>query len=600
MIRRLGNYLSSILLLAAALWPATVEAQGPSTCAQLSGTSIPASAIGLPTSGATVTSASTASTPGAGEYCKALVAIHPVDPKAPDILAQVNLPTSWNQKALMFGGGGYDGSIPSTIASFTNGPTSKPYPLGQGYATFSSNSGHAANGLGSQDGSFALSDESLHNFAGDALKKTRDAAVFLIVQRYGHGPVHSYFVGGSSGGREGLWVAQNTPGDFDGVISMYPAWNAATLDLQFMRITRAFAKDGAYPNPRKQLVWMNAVFAACDGLDGLKDGIISNVAACHFNPRTARVADGSAPLRCPGGVAPVPDDDSCLTDAQIKAIRAYGTPLHLSYPTASGESSYPGFNVFAGADLTGPLDLKSQQPTHVLMTSDQTAAAACAPLTQSCPYKAMPYFAVFIDQWAKYFITGDRHFDSLTLDPQHPKHFRERISDLTGLQDVNRTDLSAFQEGGGKLILMHGLSDGLVATNATVDYYLRLVEEMEPDTVASFVRFYTIPGLGHVFGSPAASGGGFFASWDPLPALDNWVVNGQAPSGLVATDQNARTSGRTRPVCEYPSWPKYNGAPALADKAASFTCVTQAADDDGNGSDGNDSDRNESDDAQDH
>ena len=549
-----------VALLVTALSPA--RAAVAATCEQLSGT-IPASAIGLPTTGATVTASTVAATATLGEYCKALVAIHPVDTKAPDILAQVNLPTAWNGKAYMQGGGGYDGSIPNTTVNFTNGPVGKPSPLAQGFATFSSNSGHVANGLGSQDGSFAVNAEALHNFAGDALKKTRDAAVYLIVERYGKAPSRSYFVGGSSGGREALWVVQNTPRDFDGAVSMYPAWNAASLDLQFGRITRALAKPGAYPNPAKQLVWVKAVIAACDELDGLKDGLVSNVAACHFNPQA---------VRCAGGAD---TGDTCLSDAQIAAIRVYGTPLFIPYRTGSGEFFYPGFSVFVGADLTGSLDLNSQQPTSAIMTSDQAANAACSPATQSCPYKSMPYFSVFWDQWVKYFITGDSHFDSLTLDPQRPGPYRERISDLLGLQDVNKTDLSAFQKRGGKLLLMHGLADGLVATDATTEYYLRMIGDMGLNRVRSFARYYTIPGLGHVFGSPRTAGGGFFAGWDPLPALEAWVEKGQAPSGLVATDQNAATSGRTRPVCEWPSWPKYNGS-GDPNSASSFTCARTA------------------------
>jgi feruloyl esterase len=343
---------------------------------------------------------------------------------------------------------------------------------------------------------------------------------------------------------------------------MYPAWNAASLDLQFGRITRALAKPDGYPNPKKQLVWMNAVIAACDGLDGVKDGIISNVNACHFDPSTVRCAGGGD------------TGDTCLSDAQIAAIRVYATPIVFPYPTGSGERFYPGFNVMKGGDLTGPLDLNSQQPTSALMTSDQTAAAACVPsATQACPYKAMPYFSVFWDQWVKYFVTGDSHFDSLTIDPQHPGRYQERISDLLGLQDVNRTDLSAFQKRGGKLLLMHGLADGLVATDATTEYFLRVAAEMGPATVRSFVRYYTIPGLGHVLGAPAAVGGGFSASWDPLAALEAWVEHGTAPGTLTASDTNAATRGRTRPVCEWPTWPKYTGGDP--NSAASFTCAVR-------------------------
>jgi feruloyl esterase len=293
------------------------------------------------------------------------------------------------------------------------------------------------------------------------------------------------------------------------------------------------------------------------------------VAECHFNPQT---------VRCPGGAD---TGDTCFSDAQITAVRVYGTPIVIPYRTGSGEFFYPGFSVFVGADLTGSLDLNAQQPTSALMKSDQAAAAACAPsAAQTCPYKAMPYFSVFWDQWVKYFVTGDSHFDSLTLDPQHPGPYQERISDLLGLQDVNKTDLSAFRKRGGKLLIMHGLADGLVATEATTEYYLRLIEEMGAKSTRSFVRYYTIPGLGHVFGSPRSAGGGFFAGWDPLPALEAWVEKGQAPSGLVTTDQNAATRGRTRPVCEWPSWPRYNGS-GDPNSASSFTCVRSAGEDGG-------------------
>src|ERR1700674_1831041 len=91
-----------LALIATAFSPA--RAALAASCSELNGISIPASALGLPTTGASVTSA-TVSAGTAGEYCKVSVAIHPVDRNAPDILAQVNLPAAWNGKAFMQGGG---------------------------------------------------------------------------------------------------------------------------------------------------------------------------------------------------------------------------------------------------------------------------------------------------------------------------------------------------------------------------------------------------------------------------------------------------------------------------------------------------------------
>ena len=169
--------------------PTAAPTAAPLTCDQLTGTAIPAASIGLPTAGAVVTAASGVAAAGTGakaipEYCLVTGTIAPVDTTAPNITFRVALPTIWNSKVVMFGGGGFNGSIPNVAGNVPAGPTDQLVPLGRGYATFASDSGHQANALGSLDGSFGLNDEAVRNFSGDALKKTRDAAVFLIKARY--------------------------------------------------------------------------------------------------------------------------------------------------------------------------------------------------------------------------------------------------------------------------------------------------------------------------------------------------------------------------------------------------------------------------------
>ena len=223
------------------------------SCVQLNGMTIPAASIGMATTGAIVTSTQIVPAAGAGvaavgEYCKVLGEINPVDATAPKIKFQVNLPSIWNSKAMMFGGGGYNGTIATGVGNVPAGPADQPAPLARGYATFGSDSGHQANANGSRDGTFGANDEALKNFSADALKKTRDAAMAIIRARYASAVQKTYFAGGSTGGREALIAVQNWPQDFDGAIALYPAWNAATLDLQFGRLTRELAKPGAYPN----------------------------------------------------------------------------------------------------------------------------------------------------------------------------------------------------------------------------------------------------------------------------------------------------------------------------------------------------------------
>jgi fermentation-respiration switch protein FrsA (DUF1100 family) len=533
----------------------------PLSCAQLAGKTVPASSIGLPTTGATVTAATTmpASGTGAqatGEYCLVSGAINPVDPAAPQIKFQIAMPTVWNNKIMMFGGGGYDGTIPAPTGNVPAGPTAQPTPLGRGYATFASDSGHQANALGSEDGSFGVNDEAVQNFSGDALKKTRDAAVYLIDARYAvKAPKRAYFAGGSSGGREALAVVQRWPQDWDGSIVLYPAWAAASLDLQFGRITRALAAPGAYLDQAKRKVLLNAVLAACDTLDGVADGLISNVAACNttFNPATATV-NGTA-LRCAGGAD---TGDTCLSDAQISALNVYNTPITFGYSLASGETQYPGFNVY-GADL-GVANASALQPTVTTLALGTSQPASPMPTTA-------PYLSVFWDQWIRYFVTRDSNYNSLTVDPQNPGSLQARISQLTGLQDVNKTDLSAFNARGGKILMAHGMADALVSTRSSEQYYQRLQATMGASAVANFVRFYEIPGYGHAVSTV------YNASWDSLTTLENWVENGVTPPAQTVAD-TAGVPGRTRPLCEYPGFPRYNGSGDV-NAASSFTCATQ-------------------------
>lgn len=545
-------------LLALAIAQPTLAA----SCSELNGAQIPAAAIMLPTSGATVTAAAAIPGGGAapqtfGPYCELDVAIAPVDPSAPTIKMKIALPDAWNQKAMMFGGGGYNGTIPNVAGNVPAGPVDQPTPLGRGYAVFGSDSGHVANPV--NPGDFAWNDEALANYAHDALKKTRDTAMYLIEQRYGQQPVRSYFAGGSTGGREALAVVQQWPDDFHGAIVLYPAYNAAALDLQFGRITRALAEPGAFPNLEKRAALLEAAMQACDGLDGAQDRVISNQGACNawFNPSKAKL--NGRPLRCRGGVD---TGNSCLSDAQINALKVFDTPIRFSQPLASGERGYPGFNTW-GTDLGRPgaglqlvvnrLGLNTLQPDYPMPVHGTGFADGA------------PYHSGFWDEWIRYFVTRNPSFNSLTLDPANLGPWQARVDALSLRQDVNETDLSAFAANGGKILMAHGTSDQLVSTRATAEYYRRVQRDMGMGRTRYFMRYYEIPGYAH------AASTVFNAAWDSLTALENWVEMGVAPRRQVVTDTVA-VPGRTRPLCEYPAWPKYKGRGDVND-ASRFVCV---------------------------
>ncbi|QYD68328.1 tannase/feruloyl esterase family alpha/beta hydrolase [Paraburkholderia edwinii] len=526
-------------------------------CEQLAGLTVPASAIGLPTTGATVTAAKTVAASGTGaaqlpEYCAVTAQIAPVDPSAPNIKFAVALPTQWNRKVVMFGGGGFDGTIPDVTGNVPNGPVDKLTPLGRGYATFASDSGHQANALASQDGRFGLNDEAVANFGGDAIKKTHDAALAIIKARYANTPNKAYFAGGSTGGREALAAIQRWPSDWDGAIAWYPAWDDAAALLGGHRMNRALAQPGAYLSVGKRATLYDAAMQACDTLDGVADGLISNQQQCNaqFDPTTATL--NGVPLRCANGAD---TGDNCLSDAQIGALETINTPTNFGFSLASGETQYPGYNVW-GADLGITTRTSPIEPEVTFLAFGTSQPAQPMPATA-------PYISVLTDQWLKYSVTRDPSFDSLSLDPEQPGVWANRISALSSQLDTP-TDLSAFKARGGKLLLAHGLVDVLVSTRATEQYYQRLQSQMGADQVDTFVRYYEIPGMGHAASSV------FNATWDSLTALEQWAEAGVAPVGQVTTD-TAGVPGRTRPLCDYPEWPQYKGGDV--NSAASFQCV---------------------------
>ena len=509
-------------------------------CAALDQMTIPASVMSLPTHGGRVTSTSVKTSVISGrtvQYCQADADIFPVDPAAPAIKMRAALPYGWAGKAMMFGGGGYNGTIPDLATNVPFGPADQPVPLARHYATFASDSGHRQNPAvpPTLDGSFGANDEALNNFAaGDALKKTRDASLFLIRNAYGTKPAEVFFAGGSTGGREALVVAQRWPTAFDGVISAFPAWNNLSEVLDLGYLTQVLSRPGAFPGPERQTLLYNSVMSTCDGRDGVKDNVISNPGGCHFDPRT---------LRCPGGADAGP---ACLSDPQIKAVIAMSSPFRWPYRIASGETQYPGFPFLSGADMRTPF-----------LGFGTTAPADPMPVTSG-------YGMQYWDQWVKYFLTRDPAHRALDVDPRHPGKWLGRISYLSTVEDRNNADLRPFARAGGKLILLHGAADELVSHRSTNDYYQRVRKVLGPRATSAFMRYYLVPGANHAnFGTPA-----FAASWDSLSALERWVEQGRRPTDPVVTDLN---HSRTRPLCEYPDWPRYRAGDP--NSAASFVCT---------------------------
>ncbi|GAC1654344.1 MAG: hypothetical protein NVS9B15_15000 [Acidobacteriaceae bacterium] len=196
------------------------------SCESLKGFELPRQFSALPTLGAYVKSAKLVQD-SRGEYCKVMGGVRPVDPKAQEIRFEVNLPSKWNHKAVHFGGGAFDGWLGATngLNRTTVSVASQPGPLARGFATFGGDSGHHKHYLivpdvvNAVNASFAQNLEERRNFARDGLKKTHDAAMAIIERHYGTRPERMFFLGGSTGGREALFVVQRWPEDYDGVLA---------------------------------------------------------------------------------------------------------------------------------------------------------------------------------------------------------------------------------------------------------------------------------------------------------------------------------------------------------------------------------------------
>lgn len=534
--------LTGATALAGAAFAVPAMAQPATTpCAALAGLRIPAARITLPTTGAEILSATPERSDATGAFCRVMGAISPVDPQAPRILWQANLPQDWNGRALQFGGGGYNGRIPNTTGLETHGLEGSRTPLARGFLTFGSDSGHQA--PSNNDASFALNAEALHNFGYQHIRKTLDAVREVAAAHYGQPPRRVYFNGGSTGGREGLTAAIRWPEAYDGIITWYPVSSYMGLRLWGAVLARAIYDDesaGWIPPAMVERIARGSI-ARCDALDGVADGLVSNPDRCREGSAAALAA-----LRCTGGETGNPEH--CLTPAQVdRTMRVYHQGYTLPYAFANGARDYLGYNSLEGIAM----QLGSQRD---LLDPPRSGPNA--------------HHVDRAYQFFRYFVNGGRDLDMRRLDVTAEGAARARILEISALFDATSTDLSRFAARGGRIIWLHGHDDPSVSPLENRRFVQAITARMGREETGRFLRYYEIPGLAH-------GGGGFAPTWESLAALDAWVEGGVAPVGQVITDATrSPTRGRTRPLCAHPSWPRYAGT-GDANSAASFTCVTE-------------------------
>jgi len=480
-----------------------------SSCESLSSLALPNTSITL----AQVVPAGAFSLPGTGPagpqfsqlpaFCRVAATLTPSADS--DIKIEVWLPAAdWNGRFQAVGNGGWAGTISyGALAS----------ALQEGYATASTDTGHAG-----ANASFAIGHpEKVIDFAYRAVHEMAVKSKAIIATLYGRAPRFSYWTGCSTGGRQALMEAQRYPEDFDGIIAGAPANNQTQLCAWRIAVEARILQSPASVVPPAKLVLLNrAVLAACDAIDGVTDGLLTDPHQCQFDPST---------LLCRGA-----DRDDCLTAQQIEAVKMGYAPARRK----TGELIYPG-----------------------LVPGGETGWAM---LTGAKPEPGSIDVGMF-----KFVAHEDPAWDWRTFDLDRDTSL---IDKKAGFIDAVNPDLSAFRARGGKLLIYHGWNDGgsggAISPQNTVNYYSSVLARMGSQQ-QDWLRLFMVPGMEHCGGGPGPDQ----VNW--MAALERWRESAIAPDRLIASRVSNNRVNMTRPICSYPAVAHYNGVGSTND-AANFVC----------------------------
>jgi feruloyl esterase len=387
------------------------------------------------------------------------------------------LPEAWSGRFLLQGGGGLNGSVHPPFGAVAAGATPA---LARGFAVISHDSGHKGAVF---DASFMADQRAALDFAESAVRVVTEVGKAITVAYYGSAIAHSYMAGCSTGGREGMLASQRYPELFDGIIvgapAMRPGYSNLATAYSAVQFNQAAPRDAqgkpivanVFSASDRALI-LKGLLDQCDGADGLRDGMIMNVAQCHFQP---------AKLRCARGKA-----ETCLSQAQVDALdRAF-----------AGPKDKAGYAIYAPVAYdTGIVDTNGPIPGYL-------------------PTGAPGVF-------------GPANRD-LTIDLDARVH-ELRADAGAGLTDTNVwTSLGTFLGHGGKMLFFHGVSDPWFSAFDTWDYWQR-AKQANGAAWDGASRFYMIPGMGH------CGGGNAFDQFDLLSPLVDWVEHGKPPETIVAS-----------------------------------------------------------------
>ena len=501
--------------------PATADTSGPMACETLTGLTLADTTITL----AETVPAGPFTPPGANQALELPGFCRVVAMTQPAVNFEVWLPTEgWNGKFHTSGNGGMAGSI-SYDAMAT--------ALNRGYAAASTDTGHVR-GDGGFDANWALNRPDLiEDFGHRSIHLTAVHGKAISEAFYGDAPNYAYYVGCSKGGQQGMMEAQRYPEDFDGLVVGDPAhmWTSFYASAHLWYALATLDNEDSYIPPSKVAILGDAVTAACDAIDGIKDGVLDDPRKCQFDPGTLTCAAGQ-------------DESTCFTAAQVQAVKDIW-----SGPTNSaGDVLYPGLVPGGEAGRGG-------------WSSWVTGQQA---------YAGTHFMAA--EDFMRNMVFDDPEWDFRTWD--YERDLPIALAKTGEALDADDPDLRPLRDRGGKLLVYHGWSDSDISPIGTIDYYEEVMSLIgdgasSDEALAAtkeFFRLFMVPGMGHCRGGPGPD------SFDALTAMERWVEQGVAPDQMVASKMADGEVVRTRPLCTYPQVAEWNGT-GSTDDAANFSCV---------------------------
>jgi feruloyl esterase len=404
-----------------------------------------------------------------GEYCRVTATVtHP--PANDRVTIWIDLPVKgWNGRFRGTGGAGYAGGFEASLDK----PVAKGWAVGATDAGNSSGSGSLAMGA---DGH--LNWQVIRDNAYLGIHDMTVVGKALTEAFYGRAPRFSYFFGGSSGGRQALMEAQRFPGDYDGIVALYPAINrdryvpAQLWPQVVMHEAKHFVSKAK----------LDAVSAAVVKLYGI-DGIIADPLHCAYDL---------------GAMVGTKVGDEIFTAEDAKIVRQI-------WNGAKGSGGrFLWYGLVPGSDLS------------VLAS------------TRGNPLEGDPNEEGLA--WFRYWLLQDPKWDWTTLNrDSFEQLFNQSVEEFGAVIGTDNPDLNAFKNRGGKLLIVHGLNDQVVPVGGTIQYYRDVEKRMGgPEQVAEFARLFLVPGQGHGFSAklPAPS------TAETVQAITAWIEDGRPPSHL--------------------------------------------------------------------